>query len=545
MSKPHLRAKMVADGFHSHGRTAHDGASLTAHDVASWNPPRRSADAEIIPEWGTLVGRTRDFDRNNPLAKGAKQTIVDNVVGTGPMLLSDPDWKALGESPEWALEWSEALERKFHAWWWSTACHAADILTGDQIVQQMQAAQIMNGDALVLPLWLPDRGDGYATKLQVVETDRLSNPWGAPDGPYLRGGVARDIYGMPLGYHVRKTDPGDFRIGGYASLIDDWEYVPRRTEFGRLRAIHFYDQERSGQTRGKPMMTSLVPLLKQADRYIRAEVDAAVANGLVAGVMTTPLDREDVLDLFSKDAQAYLRARNEHAVTIQGGKIMTAFPGDKFESFIPGRPNPQFGTFLKNLLMIAACGLDMPYEMLAKDWSNTTYTSGRMSLLEMWRSFNRRRGLIASGLLNPIVDLFAEEQAYAGAIEVKNFEDPIRRAAYLRCDWIFPGRGWVDPVREAVGAATRLANNISTFAKECAEQGLYWRDVLRQRAIEMKFCESLGLPFVAATSVRVTSAETPNDAGELPAPGDQTGPDQPKKPNPNAIVETIEIAINA
>src|SRR4029077_5082474 len=102
-----------------------------------------------------------------------------------------------------------------------------------------------------------------------------------------------DDYGMPVAYHIRKTHPGDFMLSGIDSAIGQWERIPRRTEFGRLRVIHFYDQERSAQTRGKPLLTTVLPLLKQVDRSVRAEIDAAVANAMTAAVITTPLDRDD------------------------------------------------------------------------------------------------------------------------------------------------------------------------------------------------------------------------------------------------------------
>lgn len=538
MAKPHLRARypaaaMTADAFGSDGteRTAYDGASLKANDVRAWLPARRSADAEILPEWGTLVSRSRDSDRNNPIAKGAKQTIVDNVVGTGPRLLSEPDYAALGKTAEWALEWGETFERSFHAWWWSTACHAADTLTGDQIAQQAQAAQIMNGDAVALPLWLPDRGDGYATKLQMIEADRLTNPDGAPDSQYLRGGVKLDDYGMPLGYWIRKSHPGDFRIAGNAGF-GQWEFVPRRTEFGRLRAIHFYDQERSAQTRGKPLLTTVLPMLKQADRAVRAEIDASVANAMVSGIITTPLERDDIVELFSKDAASYLKSREEHAVRLQPASLMSLFPGDDFKGFLPSRPNPQLAAFLKNILMIASCGLDMPYELLTKDWSQTTYTSGRMALLEAWRSFNRRRDLLGTMFLDPIKALFLEEQVHAGKIQADGWEDPVRRCAYLNGSWIFPGRGWVDQVKEANGAQIRLNAGLSTFAKECAEQGLYWRDVIRQRAIEKAFCEKMGVPYLMPTA----AAGAPAANSSAPADGEPAdNPDQKPRQEPATV----------
>jgi hypothetical protein len=370
--KPHIRLRATADGFASDksSRTAYDGASLTARDVRAWTPPRRSADAEILPSLDTLVARARDIDRNNPIAKGARTTIVDNVVGTGPRLSPQPDYRLLGKTKEWADEWSAKMQGLFHSWWWTTKCHAGDTLTGDQLAQQALAAVIMNGDTIALPLWLPERGDGYATKLQMIEADRLSNPNGQGDTQFMRAGVKLDEYGAPLGYWIRTTHPGDFLVAGMQSF-GKWEFVPRKTDYGRLRAIHYFDAERSPQTRGKPLLTTILPQLKNIDRYIRAEIDAAVANAMIAGIITTPLDHESIVQLFSKDHQAYLKARSENAVSLGKRHDRHAVPWRRLHVAYPGPPQLGIRPIRREHLPDRGCGrgpeLRAPDEGLLED----------------------------------------------------------------------------------------------------------------------------------------------------------------------------------
>lgn len=524
LAKPHIRLRAEEGLRPQLSGNAYDGASLRARDLASWVPPRRSADAEILPNWGALVGRSRDLDRNNPIARSVRQTSVDNVVGIGPMLMSDPDWKTLGYDEKWAAEFAERLERRFHAWWWSWSCHAGDCLTGGQLTQLAKAAMIMNGDAIGLPLWLPEYGDGYATKLQLVEADVLGNPDGRADSRYLRGGIKLNDYGMPLGYWFRKgyQHPGDGPIGGFD--LSGWEYVPRRTDFGRLRVIHLYDPERSPQSRGKPLLTTIIPELKNVDRYKRAEIEAAVRNAYVAGIITTPLGAEDIMSLWGDNRSEYLDLRTKHAVGLESGSLLSLFPGDDFKSHNPTRPAAQFGNFIENCIRIAACGADLPYELLVKDFSKTTYTSGRMSLLEAWRSFNRQRDILSTGWLDPILGLLAEEEVDAGRIEADGFEEPSRRRAFLRCQWIFPGRGWVDQVKEAEGVGLRMQSYVTTLAKECAEQGLYWRDVLRQHKIERDFMVSLGLPLPETLRLRPSASQAATDSEDsAPRPDGGSG----------------------
>lgn len=467
---------------------AHHGASVRAFDVAAWMPRRGSADAVLLPELTNLRDRSRDIDRNNGVAKGGIQTITDNVVGTGLRLSSRPDYKTLGKSKEWADEWSRQYESLFHAWWWTTACHAGDTMTGDQMTAQQFRAGIANGEFVALPLWIPDRGDGFATKIQTVESDRLSQPDGAMESSRFRGGIEFDQCGMPTAYHIKRTHPGDAFEN---STLFGWEKIPRKTEFGRLRVIHGFDPERSGQSRGKPLLTSILPQFKQIDRYTNAEIMAAVVNAMIALVVQSPMSHEQVMELFEGDADAYLAARAANAVSLQAGTAISTFPGDTVQSFLPQRPASGFGQFVENIYRIIGVGLDMPYELLMKDFSKTNYSSARAAMLEAWRSFNRRRDWLGTQWADPVSWLFLEEMVNANRIEAPGFYE--NRWAYQRCRWIGPGRGWVDPVKEADASVLRMNNNLSTLEQECAEQGLDWEEVLEQRAREKEKMKLLGL----------------------------------------------------
>lgn len=535
--KPHLKLKHLASEWMPRASaaanvalpfysTSHDAASLTSRDMRAWRPGSLSPDADLLLDLDTIRSRARDIDRNNGIAKGGIQTIVDNVVGTGLRLSARPDYAALGQTKDWAVTWAAQMEGLFHGWWWTTDCHAGDTMTGDQMSAQAVRGQLLNGDALTLPLWLPGRGT-YATKLQMVEGDRLSNPYFQLDQMKVRGGIEFDDYGAPIAYNIRKAHPGDLFFWG--ALFSQWERIPRKTDFNRLRVIHAYDPERSEQSRGKPLLTSVLPQFKTLDRYTKAELDAALFNAVIAGTITTAMDQDRILDLFKNDKDAYLKARNESAVTLEGGMLVPLFPGDKLDPFIPQRPAAAFGMFIENVYRIIGVALDMPYELLLKDFSKTNYSSARAALLEAWRSFLRRRDWLGTQWLDPIYGLFAEEVINAGLIEAPNFY--AKRSAYLRCKWIGPGRGWVDEVKEAAAAAMRIDSNISTLEEECARQGLYWRDVMDQRKVEYDYAKKLGLPQLAPTTVRISSTETPQETPAGPGPPGNAG----------MLTETLEI----
>ena len=478
------------DGLPLAADTAHRGASLSARELSSWRPMAGSPDADLLDELSTLVSRSRDLARNHGVAAGAIQTLVDNVVGTGLRLSALPDYKALGKDKDWADSWSRKTEALWRSWAETTDCDAARNLTFNGLTTQMFRSGLINGEALALPLWLPQRNQSFATTIQLVEPDRLGNPNDRLNDRNIRGGIEVDVYGAPLAYWIAKNHPGD-QLLGVAGLGQEFERIPARTRFGRQRVIHVHDKERTGQNRGKPIFTSIMPLFKMLDHYERSEMQAAVVNAMIAAFIETPLDGESISEMFGGSAEDYMAARNEWQVKLQGGAVIPIFPGDKVAPFTPSRPNSAYSSFVENILRHIGAGLNLPFELLMKDFSKTNYSSARAALMEAWRYFIGRRHWLATYWAKPVYELWLEEAIHKGLIEAPNFYQ--NKALWCRCKWIGPGRGWIDPVKEAKASKIRLETGLSTLEDECATQGLDWEEVLEQRAKEQTKMHELGL----------------------------------------------------
>ncbi len=493
------------DGLPLVSDTAHRAASLTARELSSWRPMAGSPDSDLLEELPTLVSRSRDLARNHGVASGAIQTLVDNVVGTGLRLSALPDYKALGKDKEWADNWSRKTEALWRSWAETTECDASRSLTFTGLTTQMFRSGLINGEALALPLWLPNRGQTFATTIQLIEPDRLGNPSDRVNDANIRGGIEVDAYGAPLAYWVAKTHPGDQLLGVRDASLQ-YERVPIRTRFGRQRVIHVHDKERTGQSRGKPIFTSIMPLFKMLDHYERSEMQAAVVNAMIAAFIETPMDGESISEMFGGSSEDYMAARNEWQVKLQGGAVIPIFPGDKVAPFTPSRPNSAYSSFVENILRHIGTGLNLPFELLMKDFSKTNYSSARAALMEAWRYFIGRRHWLATYWAKPVYELWLEEAINKGMIEAPGFYQ--NKALWCRCKWIGPGRGWIDPVKEAKASKIRLEIGLSTLEDECATQGLDWEEVLEQRAREQTKMRELGLNTETAQYAPQTSEES-------------------------------------
>jgi lambda family phage portal protein len=478
--------------------SAHFAASRVARELRDWTPSLESADAELLGENTTIAARSYDLERNNGIAAGAIRTQIDNIVGTGLRLAAKPDFRVLGKTKEWAAEWARNAEAHWRTFADSTDFDAARQLNfGGMTVLQMRAA-FLAGEGLGLVMWLPDRpGAKWATAIQAIDPARL----GTCDGMItqtMRDGVELNDMGEPIAYHIRKTHPGDvFSFG--ASI--EFERVEARTAFGRRRVIHLYEKLRAGQTRGKAILASVMGAFKMLDRYQRSELQATVANALIAAFIETPMGGGDIAELFGTPDK-YMKERNAAGfdVKLEGASVIPLFPGDKMSAFNPSRPNTAYSAFVEAVLRYISAGLNMPYELLMKDFSKTNYSSARAALLEAWRYFMAKRDWIATYWADPIYELWLEEAVSKGIVDAPDFYE--NRAAYARCRWIGPGRGLLDPLKEAQASDTRMKMGMSTLEQECAEQGDDWEEVLQQRARERDYALALGMTDIHAGPVQ-------------------------------------------
>lgn len=470
--------------------TSYSGASVVPKELSTWLPLLGSPDADLLPELGALMARSRDLARNHGIAASSLQTLTDNVVGYGLRLSAMPDYRALGRDKQWAHDWARNVESYWRSWSTSVACDATQQMNFAGLTALMFRSLLLNGDAVALALWLPDRMGQFATTLQLIESDRLSNPDHTPATETLRGGIRMDAYGAPLGYYIRKTHPGDWWLG-YGFGSGEWEYISAFTEWGRRRVIRLHDMDRTGQTRGKPLFAPVLEQFKMFDHYQRVELQSAIVNALVAATLETPMDAASIAELIGGDPGAYLANKNEYRVHLRGGAVIPLYPGDVMKPFTPARPASQYPSFVNTVLRHIATALNLPYELLVKDFSQTTYASARAAIEEFRRYVHPKRAALAAQWADAVYELWLEEAIDKELVEAPGFYE--KKAFYLKSKWLGPGRSTIDPVKEAQASQLRLQNGLSTLEIECAELGLDWQDIAEQLAVEIARFKQLGI----------------------------------------------------
>lgn len=479
-------------------------AASQGKNLRRWAPPRGSADSDLLPEKGTIDPRTRDLVRNEAVAKSGENSYLDQVVGTGFTLRAAPDYQTLGKTKSWADGWAADVEAQFHEHVDSRHIDATRQGNFADLTRLVLRTRFGVGEALVLPLYLPDRpGARCGLALQVIDPDRLSNPHWMPDSEVLRRGVQIDEWGGPVGYHIQKAHPAD----GLFSYVgqNEWDYVPAFTEWGRPRCLHMYEKLRADQHRGVSPLAVVAEHFKTLHDYKGAELQAALTNALVAMFAESQMDPTALMDLFG-DKEEYLSERADYVAKTRAGVVVPLFPGDKLSSHAPSRPNTAFPSFVTHVLKHIAAGLDMPYELLMRDFTQGSYSAIRAAFLSAWKTASTAKEWLATQWLNPVYEMWLEEAVANGDVQAPGFFD--RRGPWLWARWTGDGRGWLDPVREAQAAHLRVASLQSTLEDECAEQGKDWRAVIDQRATEIEYMRQKNVTMADLTQTIAVAPQT-------------------------------------
>ena len=489
-----LRASMSSGGHN---------AARFSRELASWTPALRSADAELLPDLNTLQARVHDIARNYALVSGGMQVQLDNIIGAGLKLVARPDYRILGLDADWAEEWTRNAEAKFRMWGEDPDCYcdASRRQTFSGLIGTGYRSFMTTGEILASVEWLQRRRDRFATAIQLIDPARLSNPNLLPDTQRLRAGVQLDTFGAPVGYNIRTALQSDVRFGADAYT---WKFVPRETKWGRQQIIHIFDVERPGQTRGKASITAGLVKSKMLERFQDVNLEAAIVNSMYAAVIESEFNYTQVAEAMGSDDPASIATNvlgaqsvfHENApVRMNGVRIPVLYPGEKLNFMPSNHPGPNYGEFEKSTLRHLAANLGISYEQLARDYSQTNYSGARAAMIEAWKFFTSRRKQIAGRLASAIYALWLEEAIDRGEVEIPPGAPDFYAAkpAWARCDWIGPGRGHIDPLKEAKADQLEMDMGTLTLEQACAERGYDWEEVLEQKAREQKRMKELGI----------------------------------------------------
>lgn len=497
---------MRADG-------GYDGAQRFSQELALWQPPVISADQAVNEAKVNADPRVQDMVRNDAYVLGGVNIHRDSIVGSSYLLNSKPKYKVLGLDEMWAEEFQEEVETKFTLYADSPDNYidASRQTTFTGLVRMVVGSFVIAGESLATAEWFNQQGRPFATAIQLIDPDRLSNPQGKMDDSRLRRGIEKDRFGAPVAYWIRVQHPGD--VYRYGANLYDWRRVPVRKPWGRLQVLHTYEAMRPDQSRGISSMVTALKEMRMTKRFRDVVLQNAVLQAAYAATIESELPPEAVFaSLGAQGAgpdpvmgwmQNYLAAISAYSggsknMHVDGARFTHLFPGTKLNIKQVGTGEALGGNFEQSMLRAIAATLGISYEQLSRDYTQTNYSSARAAMTETWKYMQARKKMIADRFASQVFRLWLEEAIMTGKIESLPVNAPAwyegqNADAYSNCEWIGASRGQIDELKETQAAVMRVNNNMSTLEDEMARLGKDWREVLPQRAREQKMLDELGI----------------------------------------------------
>jgi lambda family phage portal protein len=156
-----------------------------------------------------------------------------------------------------------------------------------------------------------------------------------------------------------------------------------------------------------------------------------------------------------------------------------------------------------------ASGFGCSYETLSRDFSETNYSSSRLSLLEDRDHWKVVQNYLIEHFHMRVFREWLDVAVLSGELSLPDYE--LRPERYDNPKWLARGWSWVDPMKEAQAYALMEDRGYMTKAQICAQIGTDLDENLAQKAREQKMAADLGVPL--ATDV----------APVAPVPAESTG----------------------
>jgi lambda family phage portal protein len=145
------------------------------------------------------------------------------------------------------------------------------------------------------------------------------------------------------------------------------------------------------------------------------------------------------------------------------------------------------------MLRGVAAAIGCSFETISRDFSQSNYSSSRLSLLEDREHWRMLQDYMIEHLLQPVFDRWLAAATGVAQLNLPGYDTMPERYEAVR--WYPRGWAWVDPQKEVDAYTKAVRSGFKTQAEVVAEGGGDIEDLLVARAAEVDRAEQLGLQF--------------------------------------------------
>ena len=443
---------------------------------------RMHPDEAIEHDLPNLRANCVELYRGNTVAHAAVEGRVSHEVGTGitrqPRVRRDT-----GDNPKIDKELAEAINDSLKEVCDRWSDHGVDKkrrLSLPALQRLVCRTYATYGECFIQVGEAAYRGSIGMT-LDVISPERVETPPGYRMDPQVRMGIRYSKRnGQILGYYVRHSHP-DQRVG----YRYGWKFVPRFDRNGQCRMLHIFDPVFPEQSRGIPWLATAMNRAKDTDDFFEAELIAKQIEAAFGLIFTGGKNAPSPQDV-AEGAATATNAAGNRMEDIEPGFIHYASEGEEVKTVDPSRPGASFAPFIEASLRSVSAALNFPYEILAKNFFRTTFSSGRLAMLDGWVAFAMRQQVLIDQFLKPVWRRLVHDAVFAGEMEgLIDIVDYLERPhVYERHRWLGQGKGFIDPDKEVRAHIRANEGGIETKAEIVGEKGGDWEDTEEQLDVE-------------------------------------------------------------
>jgi len=443
--------------------------------TADWVTGSTSADSEIFGSAQKLRDRARQLCRDNDYARQALRAIEANVVGQGIPFQSQVKMQRGAGRLDTTI--NDTIENAWKQWCHATYCHTGGKLSFSDIERLVIRSVAESGEVFIRMVRQSFGGSSIPLALEVLEADLLDDSLNgrSQEGNEIRMGVEVDTWGRPIAYHFLAYHPGDYQFSNQQITSK------RHKRVMADEVIHLYRMERPGQTRGVTWFSSAIQRLHHLAGYEQAEVVRARASSALMGFITSPegeLMGDDVMD-------------GDRVSQFEPGVFKYLQPGESVSVPQLDAPDGQFEPFLRAMLRAMAAGVGCSYETISRDFSQTNYSSSRLSLLEDRDQWRILQAWMVENFHRRVFGEWLDLAVLSNAISLPSYE--IAPDRYKAVRWMPRGWAWVDPGKEVQAYKEAVRCGFKTLAEVVAEQGGDLDELLVARQAELAMLDQMSI----------------------------------------------------
>lgn len=486
-------------------RRQYQGA-LISRLTADWLATQSSADAEIRTSLRKLRDRSREMVRNNPYAKQAKRTTQINVIGTG-IKLQSLVLQLRGNKRDERI--NKLIESKWELWTRAANCDVAGRYSFSQFEWLATGALPESGEAIFRIIRRRFGTSKVPLALQMLESDLIDEEYsGATLSPNneWRNGVEVDEWGRPVRYAVLTRHPGDYWFQNTRPTGNKHVFI------SAADIIHLFLPERPSQNRGVPWFHPVMADAHQLQGYEEAAVVRARAGASIMGFITNN-EGELTPDTIEN---------NQRISEFEPGTFKYLSPGESVSVPTIDSPDQQFEMFVRNKIRRFASGFGCSYETLSKDFSETNYSSSRLSLLEDREHWRVIQTYLIENFHMRVFREWLNLAVLSGELPFADYE--LRPERYDTPRWMPRGWTWVDPLKEVKAYREAEQAGYMTKSQIVAQNGGDYDDNITEIAREQQLSSDANVTLdrdiidAAPTLSTPTPPTDPTPPSEAPPP---------------------------